>query len=132
MLTRKSSKSRTDPPGSFRPLNTLNPSTQGMDKMMMTTRLTATAFFRLQPGEIHGKGQNVFKHCNNCRKCCERHKQEEQASPETSAAHGIEYIGQGNENQVRAAVRLDIVGKAGRENDKACHQGYQSIQNADA
>lgn len=49
MLTRKSSKSSTEPPGSLRPLNTLKPSTQGMESTMMAMRFTTTAFVRLQP-----------------------------------------------------------------------------------
>ena len=51
LLTRKSSKSSTEPPNIEKPsqASTLYPSTQGSESRMMSTRFTVLDFFLLQP-----------------------------------------------------------------------------------
>ena len=64
---------------------------------MMAMRFTSNGLRPAAAGEIHGEGEDVFKHRDNCGKSGEGHEEEEQASPEPTAAHGVEYVGQGDE-----------------------------------
>ena len=63
-------------------------------------------------------------------KCLEekKQKQEEKASENPSALHRGEDVRQCHKDQLRAAVRLYVIGKARRENNKTCGDGYKRIE----
>ena len=56
------------------------------------------------------------------------HLQEEQSTPDTAAAHSVEHIGEGDEQQVRTAVGIDAEAEAGREDNQAGNNCYKGIQ----
>ena len=85
------------------------------------------------PAEVvDATGQQVLKHCNHSGEAGERHKQEEQRAPYTSAGHVHEHIGQGDEDQAGTLVGADAVGETGREDDQAAHQRHKRVQRTDA
>ena len=70
-------------------------------------------------GQIHRESDDVLEHGDDRGRRCEEHTEEEDCSPESSARHGVKDIRQGDEDQVRAAVRIYAERKAGREDDQA-------------
>ena len=58
----------------------------------------------------------------------EEQEQEEEASENPSALHRGENVWQRHKDQLRAAVRLYVIGKARRENNKTCGDGYKRIE----
>ena len=77
---------------------------------------------------VHAVGDDVLYDANDSGHCCAAHEDEEEAAPEASALHGVEDVGQGDENEARAAVRLHVKGKAGRKDDEACRDGHEGVQ----
>ena len=62
----------------------------------------------------------------------EEQEQEEEASENPSALHRGENVRQRHKDQLRAAVRLYVVGEARRENDEACGNRYKRIERCNA
>ena len=72
------------------------------------------------PAEIiHGAGNEVFKYRRHRGEAGKGHEHEEESAPEPACSHVGKDFRQGNENQGGALVGMHVVGKAGRENDKA-------------
>ena len=79
-------------------------------------------------GQLADAGDNHLEHSNNCGQCCEEHEEEEERAPDTAAAHSVEDVGQRDEEQVRAGVRLDAKAEAGREDNQAGNDSYEGIE----
>ena len=52
----------------------------------------------------------------------------EQRAPEPAALHGVEDVGQGDEDQRRALAGIHPKGKGGGEDHKPRHKGHYRIQ----
>ena len=76
-----------------------------------------TDFLPAASGQLHGKGNDIFKYGNDrgCR--CKEHTQEEQRSPDSSAAHCIKNIRQCDKDQTWSLVPGSPERKACRKND---------------
>ena len=81
---------------------------------------------------LHQAGDDVFKHRNDGGEAGEGHEQEEQRPPQPAAGQPGKDVGQGNEDQLGAAVRADAEGEAGREDDETRADGHEGVQHADA
>ena len=79
-------------------------------------------------GQVADAGNQIFKHCNDRGHGGKGHEQEKQGTPELSARHMIEYIGQRDEQQVGSCTRIHVKCRAGREDDQTAHDGYKGIQ----
>ena len=88
--------------------------------------------FPVPAEHVNAVGNQVFKHGDDRGEAGECHEQEEQRAPEAAAPHAGKDVGQGDEDQRRAGVRLHAEGEAGREDDQAAHQRHEGIQQADA
>ncbi len=77
-------------------------------------------------------GNNIFKNRNNRGEAGEGHEDKEQAAPQLTHRHVRKNLGQRDEDEGRALVRVHVIGKAGGENDEPCHDGHEGIENADA
>ena len=82
--------------------------------------------------QINGKGNNIFKYRDHCRKCGKGKEQEEQCAPDPSTGHLIKNVRERNEDQGWPCIRFDTEGEAGRNDDKTCHQCNKGIQKCDA
>lgn len=89
-------------------------------------------FFPIPAEIVHAAAENIFKHGDDSGEAGEGHKQEEQRAPQPSAGHGDKEVGQREEDQVGAGVRLDAEAEAGREDDQARTDGHEGVQPADA
>ena len=85
--------------------------------------------FAAPAGQVHAAGHDVLEHGQHGRERRERHEHEEQASPQTAERHVVEDVRQGDEDQVRAAVRCNVKREARREDDKTRRERHERIQN---
>ena len=85
-------------------------------------------FLPVRAAKIHREADDVLEDADHRGKRRKEQEHKEQASPEPSLGHVVEDLRDGDEDQSGAAVRGDPVGKAGRENDKACHDGHEGVQ----
>ena len=67
---------------------------------------------------VHAVGNDVLNDGDHRGQRGGAHEHEEQSAPETPAGHGVEHVGQGNENQSGAGIRLHAEGEAGGEDDE--------------
>ena len=75
---------------------------------------------------------DILKYSNDGRQRRKEQEQEEEASENPSALHRGENVRQRHKDQLRAAVRLYVVGEARRENDEACGNRYKRIERCNA
>ena len=82
-------------------------------------------------GQVHGECNDVLEYGDDrgCRG--EEHAEEEDRAPQSSACHGVEDIRQGDEDQVRSAVRVYAEREAGREDDQSGDQRHTSVKHGD-
>ena len=81
--------------------------------------------------QLTNHGKDIFAYAKYGRQCRKHHEQEEQRAPDASAGHVIENSRHGIEQQARPCGYFKVIGEAGRENNHACEEGYQGIQNDD-
>ena len=110
------------------PERTLKPSTQGMDRIRMATRLTSTAFFRLQPHFSIEKDRMFSKTAITVVRAAKDMNTKTGSPTAGPWASFIKDVGQGDENQVGARIGGHVKAKAGRENDQARRKGHKGIQ----
>ena len=79
-------------------------------------------------GQVADAGSDIFKYGDNRRHSRKQHEQEEESAPETAAGHFVKYVRQSDKKQVGAAARVDAEAEAGREDNKAGSDGYESIK----
>ena len=77
----------------------------------------ANGFLAFPAGQIADAGGDVLENGDNCGHSCEEHEEEEERAPDAATAHSIEHVGQRDEEQVRAGVRLNAEAEAGREDN---------------
>ena len=85
-------------------------------------------FFPAPAPHVHTVGNDVFHHADHGGQRGAAHEHEEQTAPQRAHGHLIKNIGQGDEYQAGAAVRLHAKGKTGREDNQAGSQGHKGIQ----
>ena len=91
----------------------------------------ANGFLAFPAGQIADAGGDVLENGDNCGHSCEEHEEEEERAPDAATAHSIEHVGQRDEEQVRAGVRLNAEAEAGREDNQAGNNRYEGIQRHD-
>ena len=91
----------------------------------------ADGFLALPAGQVADAGGDVLEHGDNGGHSCEKHKEEEERAPDAAAAHSVEHVGQRDEEQVRAGVRLNAEAEAGREDNQAGNNRHEGIQRHD-
>ena len=89
-------------------------------------------FFAAPAEVVHAVADETFKDRRDGREARKSHEQEEEPAPELSHRHIDENIRQRHENKGRSFRRSDAEGKAGRENDEACHDGDKGVEDRDA
>ena len=88
---------------------------------------------RLATGDVppvHPAGQDVLKHRGDRGQGGKEQEHEEQRPPQPPAGHGVEHVGQGDEDQIGAGVRIDSEGEGGGKDDQAGGEGHEGVQNA--
>ena len=91
----------------------------------------ADGFLALPAGQVADAGGDVLEHGDNGGHSCKEHEEEEERAPDAAAAHSVEHIGQRDEEQVRAGVRLNAEAEAGREDNQAGNNRYEGVQRHD-
>jgi len=79
-------------------------------------------------GQLADAGNNHFEYSNNSGHCRKEHEEEEESAPDTSAVHSVENVGQSDEEQVRACIRLDTEAEACREDNQTGNDCYEGIE----
>ena len=91
----------------------------------------ADGFLALPASQVADAGGDVLEHGDNGGHSCEKHEEEEERAPDAAAAHSVEDVGQRDEEQVRAGVRLNAEAEAGREDNQAGNNRHEGIQRHD-
>ena len=89
------------------------------------------SLFAAPAGQIHAAGHDVLENSEHGRECRERHEYKEQTAPQTAARHVVEDVGQGDEDEVRAAVRGYVEREARREDDQAGRERNEGVEHGD-
>jgi len=82
------------------------------------------------PGEFANAGKNILKHRENGRERSEHHEQEEKRTPDSAgnATHAKEDRGHGIKQQRGTGANLNVISKAGRENNQTGSNSHKRIQ----
>ena len=91
--------------------------------------MISTRFLAAASGQFHTAGDDVLKYCQDCGKRCKKHKQKEQASPESAKRNMVKNIRQGDKNQAWSGSLVNMERKACRKNDKSGGDSNKRIQN---
>ena len=88
----------------------------------------ANSFLAFPASQVADAGVDVLEHGDNCGHSCKKHEEEEERAPDAAAAHSVEYVGQRDEEQVRAGVRLNAEAEAGREDNQTGDNRNEGVQ----
>ena len=88
----------------------------------------ANGFLAFPASQVADAGGDVLEHGDNCGHGCEKHEEEEERAPDAAAAHSVEHVGQRDEEQVRAGVRLNAEAKAGGEDNQTGDNRNEGVQ----
>ena len=91
----------------------------------------ADGFLALPASQVADAGGDVLEHGDNGGHSCKEHEEKEECAPDAATAHSVKHVGQRDEEQVRAGVRLNAEAEAGREDNQAGNNRHEGVQRHD-
>ena len=91
----------------------------------------ADGFLALPASQVADAGGDVLEHGDNGGHSCKEHEEKKECAPDAAAAHSVEHVGQRDEEQVWAGVRLNAEAEAGREDNQAGNNRHEGVQRHD-
>ena len=113
------------------PLQTLKPSTQGMDRTRIRIRFTATDFFRVQPPKVDSEADDIFKYGNDDQRAAKLMNTKNRVPRRRPPAIWLKMFGRVTKTSPGPSPGSTPKAKQAGKITETCHQGHDSIQDTD-